>query len=178
MVLKIVSLVCATVFLVVFVLAMLSLAQFRVERQMTMNAPAGVIFPYINDFRRGDEWSPWLKLDPAMKITYGTPSSGVGAHYEWDGNKNAGAGMLDIIESVPDDHVTLAMKFIRPMPGDATVIYRLQPATTGTTMTWTMTGPSPTLVSRIMMYFCKGMMEKTFDEGLMNLKTIVEKGPH
>jgi hypothetical protein len=42
---------------------------FRVERATSIKAPQERIFALINDFHRWDSWSPWEKLDPAMKRT-------------------------------------------------------------------------------------------------------------
>ncbi len=43
---------------------------FRVERTKRIQARAEKIFEYINDFHRWGAWSPYEKLDPAMKNTY------------------------------------------------------------------------------------------------------------
>ena len=83
--------------LVVLVAAVLLFAATRpdtlhVERAATINAPASKILPLINDFHQWGSWSPWEKLDPAMKRTYGGSPSGKGAVYEWAGNSDVGSG--------------------------------------------------------------------------------------
>ena len=40
---------------------------FRLVRTRTMAAPPDVVFPYVNDFHKWPDWSPWEKLDPNMK---------------------------------------------------------------------------------------------------------------
>src|SRR5215475_5265322 len=61
---------------------------FRVERSTRIAAPPDVVFGLVNDFHAWDRWSPWAKLDPGMKTTYGGPSVGQGATYAWSGNDN------------------------------------------------------------------------------------------
>jgi hypothetical protein len=61
---------------------------FQIERSATINAPSEKIFPLINDFRQWRAWSPWENLDPALQRTFSGPESGVGAVYEWAGNKD------------------------------------------------------------------------------------------
>ena len=56
---------------------------FRVTRSATIAAPPAQVFPHINDFHNWAAWSPWEKLDPAMKKTFSGPASGVGAVHEW-----------------------------------------------------------------------------------------------
>ena len=71
---------------------------FRVERAASIKAPPEKIFALINDFQRWGAWSPWEKKDPAMKRTFGPVTSGKGAMYAWEGNKDVGQGRMEIVE--------------------------------------------------------------------------------
>ena len=42
-------------------------ATFHVERSMTTLAPPSVVRAQVDDFRAWQAWSPWEKLDPALK---------------------------------------------------------------------------------------------------------------
>jgi hypothetical protein len=59
---------------------------FRVERTARIQAPAEKIFPLIDDFHRWSAWSPYEKLDPEMKRSFGGAPSGKGATYAWESN--------------------------------------------------------------------------------------------
>ncbi len=65
---------------------------FAVERSTSIKAPPEKIFALINDFHGWESWSPWVKLDPAMKTTYSGAASGPGAVYQWVGNSDVGEG--------------------------------------------------------------------------------------
>ena len=53
---------------------------YAVQRSATIAAPADVVFGMINDFHQWEAWSPWAKIDPAMKTTYTGPTgAGVSA---------------------------------------------------------------------------------------------------
>ncbi len=69
---------------------------FRISRSVTMNVPASKVFDEVNDFRKWEAWSPWEKIDPATKKTYGGAVSGVGATYHWVGNSKVGEGRMTI----------------------------------------------------------------------------------
>ncbi len=43
---------------------------FRIVRETRVAAPPDKVFPHLVDFRKGDAWSPWSKLDPDMKQTF------------------------------------------------------------------------------------------------------------
>ena len=78
-------------------------ARYRVSRSTTIAAPAPVVFGQVNDFHRWTAWSPWEKIDPAMKRTYEGPPAGVGASYAWAGKGEVGEGRMTIVESRPSD---------------------------------------------------------------------------
>src|SRR4051794_345319 len=95
-VLAIIALVIVLAIVIILVLAMRKPATFRLERSTTIKAPPEKIFPFVNDFHRWMTWSPWEKIDPQLKRSYGGAESGKGATYDWAGKK-AGTGRMEII---------------------------------------------------------------------------------
>ena len=132
--------------------------------------------PLANDFKRWEAWSPWEKKDPAMKRTYGATTSGKGAAYAWEGNKDVGQGSMEITESVPPSEVTLKLDFVKPFEGHNIVMFTLEPKGDATNVTWEMYGPSP-FIGKIIHVFLNmdRMIGNDFEEGLTNLKSLAEK---
>lgn len=149
---------------------------FRVSRSLDISAPPEKIYSILSDFRRSGEWSPYEKLDPGMKRTYSGAVAGKGAVYAWDGDSNAGAGRMEIVEVAPAQSVTLKLDFIRPFEASNTVEYKLEPKGTATQVSWDMHGPMP-FISKVMCVFVDldKMIGKDFEIGLANLKTLAEK---
>ncbi|CAA2108336.1 SRPBCC family protein [Variovorax paradoxus] len=149
---------------------------FRVERTARIEAPAEKIFPLIDDFHRWGAWSPYEKLDPGMKRSFGGSASGKGATYAWQGNGQAGAGRMEIVESAPSSKVAIQLDFIEPFEGHNMAEFTLQPQGGATQVTWAMHGPSP-YVARLMGIFFNmdRMIGKDFEAGLANLKAATEK---
>jgi len=149
---------------------------FRVERTARIDAPAEKIFPLIDDFHRWGAWSPYEKLDPGMKRSFGGAASGKGATYAWQGNGQAGAGRMEIVESAPSSKVAIQLDFIEPFEGHNMAEFTLQPQGGATQVTWAMHGPSP-YVARLMGIFFNmdRMIGKDFEAGLANLKAATEK---
>src|ERR1043165_1624149 len=87
---------------------------FRVQRSATIKAPPEKIFPFINDFKQWGAWSPYEKLDPAMKRTYGATTAGKGATYAWEGNGNVGSGSMEILNAPAPSQVTIKLDFMKP----------------------------------------------------------------
>jgi hypothetical protein len=89
-------------------------AHFRVSRSAQLSAPAAAVFPLIDDFHNWPKWSPWEKLDPGAKKTFGGAPSGTGAQYAWVGNDKAGEGRMTITESNPNQLVSFKLEFLKP----------------------------------------------------------------
>ncbi|MGE3973933.1 MAG: SRPBCC family protein [Bdellovibrionales bacterium] len=149
---------------------------FHYERSALMNAPAERIFPYFNDFQNWAKWSPFEKFDPNMKRTIGGSPNGLGAIYEWDGNKDVGTGRMEIVESTPHSLVKMKLDFLKPFASTHEAIFTLTPEGPQTKVTWAMSGVN-NFVSKLMLVFMSmdKMMGVHFDEGLNNLKVLVEQ---
>jgi Polyketide cyclase / dehydrase and lipid transport len=102
-------------------------AEFRVSRRATIAAPAPVVFAQVNDFHNWTAWSPWAKLDPAMKQTYEGASAGAGAVYTWVGNREVGEGRMTIVESRASDLVRLRLDFVKPFAGTSVAEFTFGP---------------------------------------------------
>ena len=151
-------------------------ATFSVQRSATIKAPPEKIFAMLNDFHRWTEWSPWEKLDPLMRRTLGGAASGKGATYAWEGNGKAGAGRMEITESVPASKVGIQLDFIKPFEGHNIAEFTLTPQGDATQVNWRMHGPAP-FISKLMQVFVSmdKMIGKDFEEGLANLKAVAER---
>ena len=62
----------------------------HVSRSATIAASPAVVHDLVNDLHKWPSWSPWEKLDPAMKHSYEGPGAGMGAASSWVGNSKAG----------------------------------------------------------------------------------------
>jgi hypothetical protein len=166
----------AVVLVAIVVIAALRPADFRVSRSDVIPAPPAAVFPLVNDFHRWESWSPWAKIDPAMKLTFSGPESGVGAGYHWTGNNAVGEGRMTIAASESDRVIRIDLEFKRPMPGICPTEFTFAPEAGGTRVTWTMTGRN-NLVARIVGLFMNmdDMIGKQFAQGLTNMKSVAGK---
>ena len=122
---------------------------FRVQRAKSIQAPPeeifALIFTLINDFHRWGSWSPYEKLDPAMKRTYSGAANGKGAVYEWAGKGKAGEGHMEITEASPRSTVTIKLDFFKPFEGHNMAEFTLEPYGDATNVAWAMQVPNVTL---------------------------------
>jgi hypothetical protein len=111
-----------------------------------------------------------------MQRSYDGPSSGLGAAYGWNGNKNIGSGRMEISASVPSSRVNLRLDFFTPFKASNTAEFVLEPQGNATLVIWAMQGRS-NFMSKLMglVFDFDKMIGKDFEEGLLNLRTLTEE---
>ncbi len=149
---------------------------FRVQRTANIEATPEEIFPLINDYHQWVSWSPYEKLDPAMKRSYSGAATGQGAVYEWESEGGAGAGRMEILESTPPSKVKIKLDFTKPFETRNIVEFMLVPQGDSTHVTWDMQGPAP-FISKVMQVFFSmdRMVGDDFEKGLADMKEVAEK---
>lgn len=150
-------------------------AEYHIERSLSMAAAPDVVYAQVNDLGKFSEWSPWQKLDPAMKSDISNPSTGVGASYHWTGNDQVGEGKMSITDSVANDKVVMDLAFLKPMESQAMVTVSMVPDADGSKVTWAMDGKNDFMGKAFALFAdMDAMLGKDFSEGLANLKTVTE----
>ena len=148
---------------------------FRVARAITIAAPASKVFAEVNAMRRWQPWSPYEKLDPAMKRSYEGPEAGQDSSYAWSGNNQAGEGRATIVESRPNEKIRIRLDFLKPFAATSYATFTFKPQGSTTSVEWALEGDKT--------YFAKALhlvmdMDKMvggqFEEGLGNLRKVAE----
>lgn len=150
-------------------------SHFRYERSGVIKASPEKIFPYLSQFKLGEKWSPYEKVDPNMKKTFSGVDGQVGSVMEFDGNAEAGSGKLEMLKIVPQSLVEIKLTMIKPFYGENLIEYSLIPESEGTRFTWTMSGDGGFMSKLISVFIdCEKMIGDQFMTGIQNLKTVVE----
>lgn len=149
---------------------------FRVQRATTIKAAPEKIFSHINDLHAWTSWSPYENKDPAMKRSFSGPAQGVGAAYDWEGNKEVGTGHMEILDASPSSRVEIQLDFLKPFEAHNFVEFTLEPQGDATQVTWVMRGPSPYLAKLMGLFFSMDkMVGGDFEAGLAKLKAVAEQ---
>ncbi len=150
-------------------------SDFTVTRSATIAAPASAVFPLVNDLHQWSQWSPWEKVDPAMKRSYEGPGSGVSASYSWAGNKEVGEGRMTITESKPNETIRMRLEFFKPMEGTNDVVFSFKPVGAETGVTWAMSGRKNFISKAVCMFMnMDQMVGGMFEKGLADMKAAAE----
>ncbi|WP_309080747.1 SRPBCC family protein [Zhihengliuella sp.] len=162
------------------------MTQINISRAVGINATPDQIRPFLTDFRSWRDWSPLDELDPALHREYRGAETGVGAVYEWSGNKSTGSGVMTIT-AVTEDHVQIHLESHEPFKGSSDHTFSLDPVPgkTGpgpketTEVTWTMVGFPQGVRGLVAKLFgrLEPRMAEAITQGLLNLKDRMEIEP-
>lgn len=148
---------------------------FSYERSGVIQAPPEVIFPYISNFKLGQEWSPYAKADPNMKVVYSGEDGQVGSVMEFEGNGQTGSGKLEILNVIPNELVEIKLTMLKPFHVENHIRYTLSREENGTRFTWRMTGENGFIGKLISVLIdCDKMIGSQFSEGIENLRVLIE----
>lgn len=176
--LKKILIALAVVAIVLGVVAAMQPSEFRIARTATISAPAPVVFAQVNDFRKWPAWSPYEKLDPAMKRTYEGAPAGTGAIYTWAGNSQVGEGRTTITESRPSDLIRIKLEFVRPFVATNTAEFTFKPEGNQTAVTWSLAGEKDFTAKAVHLFMnMDRMVGGQFEDGLARMKSVVEAAP-
>jgi uncharacterized protein YndB with AHSA1/START domain len=148
---------------------------FTIERSIVIGAPPSTVFAHVSDFGRWNGWSPWDKLDPAMKRTLsGTPGT-IGHAYSWSGNKKVGEGRMTLTGLTRDERVEIRLEFLEPWQATNMTVLALRPDGSGSRITWSMTGTNNFMMKAVGLFMnMDKMVGGDFERGLQSLKGIAE----
>jgi hypothetical protein len=151
-------------------------AHFQVRREISIAAPTEFAYEQVADFELWQRWSPWEGLDPALKRTYSGSERGLGARYAWVGNSQAGEGQMSIVDAREDEHLGIALEFLKPFPAKnlAEFDFRAEgPA--GSHVTWTMSGENGFMGKAFgLIMDMDSLVGGDFEKGLAQLKAVAE----
>jgi ribosome-associated toxin RatA of RatAB toxin-antitoxin module len=150
------------------------MSTYEVRRSAVIPAPAEDVFPLVNSFHEWTAWSPWETVDPGMSRRYFGSESGVGAGYEWSGNRKAGRGTMEIVESVPSREIKVRLQFTKPFKALNPTSFTFTPAPGGTEVSWVMTGENKGAAKLFALFMnMDKLVGSDFERGLKSLSEAV-----
>ncbi|MCE3228668.1 MAG: hypothetical protein K0S32_3219 [Bacteroidetes bacterium] len=168
--------IIGSIIAVILLMALLIGNKVNLERTVIINKPKQQVFDYVRHVKNHDNFSVWHMMDPDMKKEYNGTDGQVGFVYAWDSSKqkNVGAGEQEI-KNITSDTIEFELRFKRPMEDTAHAkMVIIDAEGNKTKLTWgfysTMKFPM-NLMKPLMM----GMLGKSLDSGLQNLKNVMEK---
>lgn len=162
--------------LIVVVLVLIAPRNYNVERSIVINRPVSEVFNYLRYIKNQDHWSPWKKRDPNMVQSFEGTDGAVGFISRWEGNKHVGTGEQEIIRINENREIISQLRFLKPWKSTSDAFLRVEEVPEGSRVTWGFYGNHKPPMNVMMMFFnMDKAVGKDFDEGLSDLKKILEQ---
>jgi len=172
--LKKIAMGIGAIILLILIIPMFMSSNYHVERSIEIEKPVDLVYKTVTNFKTWSQWDAWTKLDPNASHTYSDEMGVVGSFHHWNGNDKMGEGKMVIDELVENTSMKSTITFMRPWESSSDIGMTFTETENGTNVSWTMSGENPYL-----MRYMNGMIEtgiaKDYEEGLANLKALVEK---
>lgn len=150
-------------------------SQMFVTREIIIQSSPEKIFPYINNSKKANGWMPWQESDPSVVMNYSGPEEGVGAKSFWNSTGQMGTGEAEVVESVLNQVVKTKLTYTKPFQMEQLAEVSLIPASTGTTVKWSVNGHNGFFFKLMGVFVdCDKMVGGEFEKGLSKLKKQIE----
>lgn len=150
----------------------------QVSRTITIDRPADKVFKTVNSMHHFNQWSPWAKFDPNAKYQYSGPEYGVGSSMSWQGNEEVGSGKQTIMEIKPDSMVKSELYFDGQGDDPAWSTFKIKDNGQSAEVSWIFDADfKGDVIGRYFGMMMDNMLGPQYEDGLQNLKTLVEAQP-
>ena len=176
-ILKILGIIVLVILLIGVIAVIFGPSEVHMERKISINAPADVVFAEVNSFRTFDQFSAWSEIDTSAQITLAGPNVGVGASYSWvSDNPDLGTGTIEIVESNENVSIRSTMNF-EGYPGNPTARWNLESTEGKTEITYTYDEAEISGIWKLFAFGTEGMLGPKYERTLEKLKARVENRP-
>ena len=157
-------------------LALIAPKEYNVSRTIEINGTKELIFPHLQYLVKQRSWSPWMKKDKNMETKLIGIDGTVGAISHWKGNRDVGEGEQELTKIIDGERVEGKLRFLKPWKSQSDCyLTLLEDSTHKCKVTWGFSGRNKFPFSIVTLFIgMDKMVGKDFEEGLQNLKTIIE----
>lgn len=169
--------IIAGIIALIIILGLIAPKNFQVEREILIKKSKEQVFAYIKLLKNQDNWSAWAKKDPDMKKEYRGTDGSVGFVSAWEGNKQVGKGEQEIKSIKEGERVDFELRFEKPWKTiNPAYMITEREGDNLTKVKWGFSGKMPFPMNMMMLFMSMDKMAgKDFDEGLSNLKSLLER---
>lgn len=163
---------------ILLIAALFAPKAYAIEREIVIDKSADDVFSYVRLLKNQVYYNKWTMTDPHVTLTYTGVDGTEDATATWDSqDKNVGKGEQKITKVVDGQRVELALKFIKPMPGEANAYIAVETISAGKSkVKWGLnSGMKYPMNIMLVLLNIPDMLGKDLTTGLQNLKNVLEK---
>lgn len=150
---------------------------YDLSRTIIINRPKAEVYAYIRQLRKQPTWMVWFQKDPEIIKKYKGEDGKVGASFYWKGeNKTPGEGIQKITKVREGKVLETQLLFLQPYKSLSLLYFgakEVEPERTK--LIWGVRGVHKFPASVLTLFYgLERAVGKDFDQGLQNLKNLLE----
>ncbi len=152
--------------------------EYVAVREIVINKPKNEVFEYIKYLKNQDEYSKWNNMDPEMKKSHSGTDGTVGFIARWESDmEDVGTGEQEIKKITEGERIDFELRFIKPFEATEPAFMTTESINENQTkVAWGFNGHVAYPMNLIFLFMdFEKMIGDDLEEGLTNLKTILEK---
>ncbi len=162
----------SAIFLLLLIITSFFSPYLRVEKSILVSKPKEDIFPHLASFNNFVVWSPWSKKDLNMTSEFSGREMEIGSTYSWSGNKKVGSGKMILVELRENKFVRHELYFGKQAKSFAD--FTIEEIDGKCKVTWGLNSVFSFPLSRLFKPMIKKYVGKDYEEGLKDLKSLLE----
>ena len=152
--------------------------EYTVSREVTIKRNKAEVFDYARMLKNQHDYSVWWKMDPKQITTYKGEDGTIGFVAAWKSELDSvGSGEEEIVALEADKRIGFALRFKEPFESEATSEMLFSaPDSSTTQLAWNFRGEMSYPFNVMQLFISmEEMLGKDIEEGLQNMKAILEK---
>lgn len=177
-VLKKIGIGFAAIIALLLIIPLFTKNEYSVMRETVIARPKAAVFEYIVLLKNQDNFSVWAQMDKNMKKSYKGTDGQVGFVSAWESTDDkVGAGEQEIKKVLPGERIDYELRFLKPFKATNHAFLKVEPMPGDQSkVMWGFYAKTPYPMNIMLLFFdAEKMIGKAFDDGLANLKKILEK---
>ncbi|MGA9325786.1 MAG: SRPBCC family protein [Salegentibacter sp.] len=151
--------------------------RYDVSRTVIINSSKDEVYSLVRQLKKQPLWVPWFKRNPEVVLKFKGDDGKLGATFYWHGNNRVGEGTQKIIKVKQGKVVETKLLFVKPIKLTALTyigVKEIEPEKTK--MVWGVRGHLAFPLSIMSIFYTADrFLGKDLEQGLKNLKTILER---
>ena len=106
--------IIAIILVIMLILGFVAPKEYKVSREILIDAPSNIVFNHISSLRRMYAWHPMAEKDSVAIFEFKGMEGTVGSQMEWRGNSMIGTGIREIRNIEVQTRVATVMRYSAP----------------------------------------------------------------
>lgn len=173
--LKVIGIIIGVLFAAILIVPLFVSSPAVVKASIEISLEPEQIFPSVASFENRTSWDPWLTTDSTAEAKIESKAGYVGSSYTWEGDAT-GTGRMEVISVEENEYINSHLWF-GAVEEPAVVEWTFDQVDGGTQVVWSFTQDTKYPFGKLGMLFGAMFLEKSFNQGLEQLKEVMEANP-